>query len=106
MSSITDIILSVGYSDVSRIDEINAFLDLVDDRGFAPLNENTFPASRTAGGKGFTEPVYVAGINYLDLDSFLSGLREMKFEQPECVQLMLIGEHDARFQLVNVFDES
>jgi len=105
MSSVTDILLAVGYPDVSQIDEINALLGLVGDRGFAPSNHETMPTSRIAGGKGFTESVYVAGINYFNLDDFIAGLRAMQFEQPECLQLILIGEHDARFRLINVFDQ-
>ena len=105
MSSVTEVMLCVGYRDKSRLRQINGFLKLDGDNEFAPVNEQTFPLTRTAGGKGFTADVFVAGINYLELDSLLELLRKIEFEQPECVQLIFQGEHDDRFSLVNVFDE-
>jgi hypothetical protein len=56
--------------------------------------------SRYAGGDKVMQcDVFMAAINYLDLEGFLDAFRAVKWETPQCVQLMIKDEHDDVFTI-------
>ena len=54
------------------------------------------------GGKAMQCDVFVAAINYLDREGFLTAFNAVPWEYPECVQLILKGEHDELFAVYGV----
>lgn len=55
------------------------------------------------GTKALEKPLYVAAFNYLDVEGLIKHVRTMvKWEHPECVQLMLCEQERNRFTVYEV----
>ena len=100
MSHVTDIILiTMIYDGGTCVDDYpnarrfasdcNIWLEKVDDH---------LPAS----SKAFQADLFIAAINYLDIDNMITRFNAIKWEHPECVQLLLKDEHEDVFTVYKV----
>lgn len=58
----------------------------------------------TTGPKAFEGEVWIGAFNYFDLDRFCTGLRAVIWEFPECVQLLVKGDSDDVFEVIQVVE--
>ena len=87
MSVVTNVIL-VTCHEADKAKELYSRFSEVDDK---------------AGGNKCMEcSIVMAGINYLDRDSFIEAFRKTKWEYPECAQLMLMGQDDDIFETFTI----
>lgn len=103
MSSVTDIILVTGIDDGAirdaaqpNADKLNAWLN---EFMVCPVNGGALvKVDRLArGDKAMQCDVFITAINYLDHEEFLAAFHAIQWASPECVQLMMKGEHDDLF---------
>lgn len=103
MSVVTDIILVTAVDDRTTCREepsATKFNSAIAARVCVGLEQALQQVDGHAGGnKAVQCDVFMAAINYLDRDALLTEFRKMKWESPECVQLMLKGEHDDVFTI-------
>lgn len=102
MSQITDVMLS--FSPLERqerrgdewefsvILRINEWLDQTGYRQLLSIADG-------AGSKAFQAQLYIAGLNYLDLDKFLRAFEQIEWGFPSDVQLFVKEENDSAFRL-------
>lgn len=107
MSRVTNIILSFSTveDEDARIKEVNAFqyrhlqLDLVS----ADYNKDMEKGTVWYGGTKFLETrIYVGAFNYFDTQAFLAHVKQISWEEPEDVLLIIKEEWDTRFKLVSL----
>ncbi len=100
MSNVTDIILSTAIEDGAskqdehpNVDLLNAYIKK--EHNWALIRVDQY----AGGGKKVQCDVFMAAINYLNIDEFVKHFHTISWECPECVQLMLKGEHDDKFTI-------
>lgn len=101
MSHVTDIILStmiedgsVGEASSPNVDVLNEYLSK-NYGGWKLVKVD----DKAGGGKAMQCDLFIAAINHLDISAFLNAFREVEWEAPEYVQLMLKDEHDEGFTI-------
>lgn len=95
MSKVTDIILITSTDDCGNgVNEM---------QGYLKENHNNVSMRKvsalTGGNKHFQADVYMAAINHLDVDKFLSLYDTVVWENVRSVQLMLKEEEDDIFTI-------
>jgi hypothetical protein len=56
-------------------------------------------ANQAGGNKGMKSDVWASAINYFAIEAFVSAMKEIKWERPESMQLLVKDEHDDCFML-------
>lgn len=92
MSSVTDIILTTFLNDPG-INRVQEFLRETE------KNELTEVSKHSGGTKEMQVDVWLGAFNYMDETALVDVVRTAPWKYPECVQLMLKGEHDDRFKV-------
>lgn len=112
MSEVTNLILSFSNveDEKSRIYEVNLFFN--NGRGFQiesadfEEGEDRFGKKnkkRWYGGSKFLEtPLYIGAFNHLDFDGLKDHLRDIEWEQPESVQLIVKGPDSNIFEIIAI----
>jgi hypothetical protein len=99
MSEVTNVLLafSILENDDARIAEVNAWLEANCGHALTTVwgNRDCY-----GGGKAMEAPLYAAAINDLPLTEFLAHLRTVQWKEPDCVQLILHGQHDDRWRII------
>jgi hypothetical protein len=114
MSVVTNLVLSLSIFDAHgadryheeggpKIAEINRFFEPV--QGLTDIDTLKLPRGWYGGSKMLEAHLYVGAFNHIDLRSFITHLRSIKWERPECVQLFVKEEDDERFRLINVMED-
>jgi len=104
MSNVTSVILS--FDALEEEDEngekefywnmvrINAWLDA---RGYGYFGD----VNDCAGGrKALQKPVFIAAFDHFEVESFCEFLRSLRWERPENVQVLVQGENERKFRLI------
>ena len=109
MSEVTNLIISfsIGEDETSRINEVNLFFN--NGRGFkinsADFEEGTNwlgkeNRKRWYGGTKMLEtPLYVGAFNHLDLEGLIEHMKELEWEEPENVQLIVKLQEADKFEI-------
>jgi len=110
MSSITDVILTIGpenYIEHNKndgpdsfpvIDEVNSYLTDPDRGGYRTGLVSTEVTGVRWGGDKIMMPVFIGAFNYLDLDSFMDHIKQCIWEAPECVRVFIKGDQDSEYR--------
>lgn len=100
MSHVTDIILITAIEDgVGEAEEhpnaekIHKFICSKYVAGLKKVDE------LSGGNKAMQCDVFMTAINYLDIPALVDFFYEIKWEMPECVQLLIKDEHDDIFKI-------
>lgn len=109
MSHVADIILVTAIDDGAQRDEEHPNADLLSKW----LQENKgqdwlklVKVDQHAGGnKAIQCDIFLAAINYLDIDGFVAAFRSIRWHMPECAQLMIKDEHDDLFTVYTALAE-
>jgi hypothetical protein len=102
MSRVTTVILSIGtldWHEGSRLPEINAFFENPQ-AGFVSLEDPNLPHGWYGGTKYLEAELYIGSFNYLDLDALLTHLSRMRWEEPDCIQLIVKEQEDDVFRIL------
>jgi hypothetical protein len=99
MSEVTNVLLafSILEDDDARIADVNAWLEASCGHALKSVWDNR---DCYGGGKAMEAPLFAAALNYLPLDQFLAHLRTVRWKEPDCVQLILRGQHDDRWRII------
>ncbi len=108
MSDVTDVILSWAphvFDDeedaAALLQQVNQSKAFKGQQGFVLINaEECYGGSRWLGMN-----IAIGAFNYLDLEGLIAHLRTLQWKFPETVQLMVCGELDDKFRLIDVFSE-
>jgi hypothetical protein len=95
MSNVTDIIFSTACGENKKfINELNQYLEKHHNRELEKVDQYA------GGDRHMQREIYMAAINYLNVESFLDIFNSTKSDnQHQCIQLLLKDEHDEKFTL-------
>ena len=112
MSEVTNLIISfsIGEDETSRINEVNLFFN--NGLGFK-INSADFEEGsnwlgkenrkRWYGGTKMLEtPLYVGAFNHLDLEGLIEHMKEIEWEEPENVQLIVKLQEADKFEIIEL----
>jgi len=85
MSHVTDIVL----------------ITFIDDNAFTLEFGLTQVEEHAGGNKHMQCNIFMAAINYLDIEKMISWFKNTKWEYPKCAQLLYKDEYDDRFTLIH-----
>ena len=108
MSVVTDIIIAVSISEDAELleqkfKEFNVHQNPFD---LVSIDKDTLPRGWYGGTKLMNPNIFLGGYNHLDLNGLISFMREqVKWENPECVQLIYKEENAYKFKLIDIFPE-
>lgn len=111
MSEVTNLILSFSIleNEVSRKEEIELFSN--NGRGFRLSSADYGFGQRTdiksrerwyAGSKLLETPLFVGAYNHLDIEGLIEHLKSLDWREPENVQLMIQGQHENKFKMIEI----
>ena len=112
MSEVTNLIISfsIGEDEKSRISEVNLFFN--NGRGFK-INSADFEEGRNwrgkpnrkrwyGGSKMLETPLYLGAFNHLDIEGLIEHLKEIDWEEPENVQLIVKTQESDTFKIIGI----
>jgi len=107
MSIVTNLILhfSIGEDQGARIKDVNSFryrdiqLNLVS----VDFNKDMEKGYSWYGGTKFLEtPLYIGAFNHFDLRGFVDHLKKIRWEKPQCVQVIVKEQDDEKFRIIEL----
>jgi hypothetical protein len=101
MSSVTNIILSFSIVEdrFSLMDDINSWLTKEDYGAFG------YDADALGSGtKRLETPVYVAAFNLFDVHAFLDFVKDLPWQEPDCVQVFVQEQEEDKFRVYGASD--
>lgn len=107
MSVVTNLILSFSSLEQkeSRIKDVNSFtyngqgLDLVS------IDYNKDMENRTVwygGNKFFEGNIFIGAYNHFKTDDFIAHLKQIHWEEPDLVQVLVKEEWDEKFRIIEI----
>ena len=97
MSHVTDIII-VTMLDDGGGEDCHPNVDLIAEKAGIWFEK---ASDKVGGNKAMQADVFLAAVNCLDIDNFVSIFGSVKWEYPDCVQLFLKDEHENVFTVYN-----
>ncbi|SEL24237.1 hypothetical protein SAMN05216262_10814 [Colwellia chukchiensis] len=99
MTCITNIILTTAiqdgawmHSDYGSVDQLNDYLSS------KYQGTRLYSVENSAGGhKTISCDIFVAAVDYLNVDEFIEEFLKIAWQKPEQVQLLIKNNHDLRF---------
>ena len=117
MSVVTNVILCLGLSDEGKLERVNEFfskeyqaahpstLSCSGQQGFVDCCDPSLPEGWYGGTKGLEACICIGAFNYFPLEVFLLYLQKnIDWEDPENIQVMVQRQDDNRFVLINVME--
>jgi hypothetical protein len=102
MSTITDIILVTAIDDGGQFEDDHPNAEklsqwLRDDHESSNVGLTIMPSRPIENGRAIQCDIFLAAVNHLHTEAFIAAFRAIEWQHPDCVQLMLKGEHDDLF---------
>ncbi len=101
MSHVADIIFMTSIDDGSNVEDSHPNADKLS--AYLVRNHNgaylVKVDDHAGGNKAMQCDVFMAAINYLDIDEFVEWFHGIEWEYPESVQLLIKDEHDDQFSM-------
>ena len=101
MSRVTNAILNLGLPDENLIDEVNKFFP--EGCGFVGADDPKLPTKWYGGTKMLETCILIGSFNYLDTEALIAHLRQIPFEAPWSVQLMIQEQEEDWFRCIDLF---
>ena len=106
MSKVTNLILTISdLHDDDKLGQINSFvydgiqMNLVS----AAFDDDAVNRTSWYGGTRFLEAeIYIGAFNYFPLKDFINHLKQIKWENPNSVQLIVKEENDEKFRIIEL----
>ncbi|MES2460238.1 MAG: hypothetical protein V4671_06625 [Armatimonadota bacterium] len=103
MSSVTNLILSFSEDDPDeKLKLVNTFFELDNIRGMVSVESPELPRRWYGGNRTLEVDLAIGAFNHLHLPLFLEHLKGILWEEPDWVQLFVMGQDDATFRIVNI----
>lgn len=104
MSVVTNLILHIGISEdeEERIKDVNKFFE--DKNGLVSLDDSKIPRGWYGGSKMLECNLYIGAFNYLDLDEFIKHCKNIKWEYPDEIQIIVKEQEDDLFRIIKLGD--
>ena len=111
MSNVTNLMIyfSIFEDEISKEIEINSFFNngrqfKIISANFEEENdlENGDKQRWYGGSKCLETPLFIGAFNHLDLDGLVTYLKQMEWEEPQDVQIILKGEEDSKFRILSL----
>ena len=101
MSLVTNTILtfSILEYEKDRINDVNKFFE---ESGFVSCDDESLPIGWYGGTKMLETNVAIGAFNYLELEEFIEHLRNIKWEEPQNVQIIVKEQNDEKFRLLDL----
>ena len=96
MSYVTNIILNLGLQG-KKLEEVNQFFD--GEKGFISCDDDSLPRGWYGGTKMLEVDIAIGAFNYIDLDKIKQHIQNIKWEEPEDVQLLICDQEDNVFSI-------
>lgn len=103
MSCVADIILVTAIEDGAEredeypnVEKLERALQQIQQR---PTMRLVKVDGYAGGDKAMQCDVFLVAVNYLNVGRFLDAFRAIRWDMPECVQLMIKNEHDDAFTI-------
>ena len=100
MSEVTSVLLAFSILEDAdaRLQEVNGWLAEADQ---LPLGDVWRTDGAIGGGKRMESPLYAGAYDGFDLAGFLGFLRTVVWSQPDQVQVIVHGQHDTRWRVID-----
>jgi hypothetical protein len=100
MSEVTNVLLAFSILEDAdaRLEEVNGWLAEAEQ---LPLRDIWRTEGAIGGGKRIETPLYAGAYNGFDLAGFLGFLRTVVWSQPGEVQVIVHGQHDTRWRVID-----
>jgi hypothetical protein len=102
--STTDADLHTIAPDLDRLTVVNRYFE--GGFGLVSVNDERLPEDWYGGSKRLEVEIAIGALNHLDLDDFLSHLRSMDWAYRHAVQVIVQGQHEFRFKVIDVFPDA
>jgi hypothetical protein len=106
MSNVTNLILTISDpDDENKIDQVNSFVyrGIQTDLVSADFNKNMAERTSWYGGTKFLEVgIYIGAFNHFPLTDFVKHLKKIDWQYPESIQLMVKGQDDVKFSIIDI----
>jgi hypothetical protein len=100
LMSTTDASLHTIADELDRLAEVDRYFD--DGFGLVGVQDDVW----YGGGKASEASMAIGAMNHLDLDSFVAHLQSMDWAVRHEVQLVVKGQQDFRFRVIDVFPDA
>lgn len=108
MSVVTNVILAVEslkMDEDRQVEKINEFFAKKNTRGFVSVKDPGLPRDWYGGNRFLETELYLGVFNYLDLEGLIDHIELMvPWKEPASVQLMVQGQEETRFKIIQVID--
>lgn len=102
MSYITNTIISIGMNDSDKLNEVNKYFG--EDRGFVSCDSAGLPRGWYGGSKFLEVEIGIGAFNYLNVNLLKEHIKNIQWEYPEDVQLLICDQDTDRFKIWNLID--
>jgi hypothetical protein len=105
MSYVTNLILNFGTLEEheDRLREVNSFFYKDDKAGFVLMDSEGTPQNWYGGSKVMECWIAMGAFNYIDLDEFKNHLKNVKWNSPEYMQLIIKDQDDDKWSIWELF---
>ena len=105
MSKVTNLILifSPGENRKEKEKQLDKYSQHYEGFNIVSVENYRLPRNWYGGNKNLESNVFIGAYNNFDLDRFVSFLREISWENPEDVQIVVKEEEDFVFKMIDVF---
>lgn len=107
MSVVTNLMLCCctnGYDNTTAIQDVNQYFVSRNIKGLVSVISQELPTHWYGGNKNLEARIYLGVFNHLNLEEFLNHVRNVVWDDPDCVQLIVKRQSDFRFEIINVFE--
>jgi len=99
MSHVTNVILNMGMES-DKLESVNTFFE--GETGFISFDSDHLPHGWYGGTKFLEVHAAIGAFNHLDLDGLKQHLKEITWEDPDDVQLLICDQEVSRFSVWNL----
>lgn len=97
MSQITNVILTTRFEDQDNADKLDTIVNFRSEVGLVSCDDPKHGTRWYGGDVHLGMNICIGACNWLDLTELVLGMRSISWVDPDCVQLFVCGEDDARF---------
>ncbi|NVO30788.1 hypothetical protein [Hymenobacter lapidiphilus] len=107
MSRVTNLMIAFNSSEDSKgvIEQLRKFTYRNLPFNITSVKDEKLPESWYGGTKYLECNILLGAFNHFEIKPLVEYMRQMTWDSPECVQLIIKEEWDVRFRIVEVFPE-
>ena len=109
MSEVTNLIITTSLSENATdvINKMKSFYVNKDEFRIVSVEDDNLPPCWYGGSKYLECNIFIGAYNYLDGAALLAFMRnEMKWEDPESIQIIIQEQFDTKFKIIDLFPYS